>query len=82
MVIGYLKISFSEKFILIERFIPKINNWSVYDSFCSGLKVLSDDLETLCDFLENRFESSHEYETRFAMLLGMLNLITPKMAVS
>ena len=40
MVIGYIKdISIHEVMKHIQIFVPQINNWSVCDSFCSGLKI-------------------------------------------
>ena len=38
MVIGYSKADITEMLNYIQDFIPKINNWAVCDSFCSGLK--------------------------------------------
>lgn len=38
MVIGYVKADIEEVLGCVARFIPKIDNWSVCDSFCGGLK--------------------------------------------
>lgn len=38
MVIGCVKCSIEERLSFIQSFIPKINNWSVCDSFCASLK--------------------------------------------
>ncbi len=38
MVIGCAKCSIEERLSFIQSFIPKINNWSVCDSFCASLK--------------------------------------------
>ena len=35
-VIGCASISEDEKFLLIERFLPKIDNWAVCDGFCGS----------------------------------------------
>lgn len=61
MIIGYLPVQ--EQVKHIKKFIPKINNWAVCDSFCTGLKNIS------IDFIEPYFKSSKEYELRFAFVI-------------
>jgi len=38
IIIGYLNVEWEDKVKHIIGFIPKIDNWSVCDSFCTGLK--------------------------------------------
>ena len=38
LVIGYVKADVEEHLMYVAKFVPKIDNWSVCDSFCSGLK--------------------------------------------
>ncbi len=38
MVIGAIKVEPKERLRYIAAFVPRINSWSVCDSFCSGLK--------------------------------------------
>ncbi len=61
MVIGYLPQYEQEKYV--KKFIPKINNWAVCDSFCAGLKHITK------EFLEPYFGSNKEYELRFAFVI-------------
>ncbi|MBQ4646527.1 MAG: DNA alkylation repair protein [Candidatus Gastranaerophilales bacterium] len=61
MIIGYLPNDKQKKYI--EKFIPKINNWAICDSFCCGVKNLTK------DFLEPYFKSSKEYYLRFAFVI-------------
>lgn len=61
MVVSYLPQSEQEKYI--KKFIPKINNWAVCDSFCAGLKNISK------EFLEPYFSSDKEYELRFSYVI-------------
>ena len=84
MIIGELKpenkqsnakaqeISLQDIFILITDFIPKINNWSVCDSFCAGLKLAKKYPDKFWNFILPYIESSHEYDLRFAIVM-MLN---------
>ena len=39
MVIGAAKAPWPETLCLIAQFVPKIDNWSVSDSFCNSLKA-------------------------------------------
>ena len=73
MVIGYLqKSDIVEVLALVATFVPKINNWSVCDSFCSGLKITKHHRERVWQFLKPYLHSSHEFEVRFAIVM-MLN---------
>lgn len=72
MIIGYYKADIDEILRLVAAFIPCIDNWSVCDSFCSGLKVTLKHRERVWDFLQPYLESEKEYELRFAIVM-MLN---------
>ena len=39
MVLGYINDDIEDVLGYIVDFVPKINNWSVCDSFCVGLKI-------------------------------------------
>ncbi|AWK51485.1 hypothetical protein DIC82_10780 [Clostridium beijerinckii] len=39
MVIGYVNTDIETILQYVYNFIPKIDNWAVCDSFCSGLKL-------------------------------------------
>lgn len=69
MVIGYMKVSPQEKLPLIAQFIPKIDNWSVCDSFCSGLKFTKSNQALVWDFLQPYIQSTQAYDIRFAVVM-------------
>lgn len=70
MVIGYINnIDIDEIISLIRKYVPKINNWSVCDSFCNGLKITSKNKERMWNFLQEYFSSSDEFEVRFAVVM-------------
>lgn len=72
MVIGYLKNqSIEERLNQIQFFISKINNWSVCDSFCSGLKFTKQHREEIWRFIQPYFHSTQEYEVRFAVVMAL-----------
>ena len=54
---------------LIKAFVQKINNWSVCDSFCCGLKFVKSCKKEFYDFLQPYLNSEKEYEIRFGLVL-------------
>jgi Predicted DNA alkylation repair enzyme len=69
MVIGYMKGDISDIFSYTERFLPKIDNWSVCDSFCSGYKHAVKCREQVWEWLEQFLLSDREFTVRFALVL-------------
>ncbi len=47
MVIGNINSNFEETLYYVKRFIPKIDNWSVCDGFCSDLKSMKN-IKKIC----------------------------------
>lgn len=72
MVIGLKKNEkFEEILALVERFIPRINNWAVCDAFCTDLKIVKKNREKMWEFLQKYFDSDKEYEIRVALVLSL-----------
>lgn len=69
MVIGYIKVPIEKRLEYIKWFIPKINNWSVCDSFCVSLKCTKKHQKAVWEFLQPYFQSDKEYELRFAVVM-------------
>ncbi|AFM00154.1 MULTISPECIES: DNA alkylation repair protein [Desulfitobacterium] len=69
MVIGCAKCSPEERLSTIREFVPKINNWSVCDSFCSGLNFTKENMELVWEFLQPYARSEEEFEIRFAVVM-------------
>lgn len=72
MVIGVCKADAQTKFGYIEKFVPKIDNWSVCDSFCTGLKFIEKNKQQAWEFIMPYLKSDKEFEIRFAVVV-MLN---------
>lgn len=73
MVIGYIKdASVSEMMQYIKNFVPKIDNWSVCDSFCSGLKITKKHQQQFWPMITSYLSSDNEFEVRFGIVM-MLN---------
>lgn len=71
VVIGAAKCDIETRLIYTKSFIPKIENWAVCDSFCSGLKATKKNLPRVRDFLVPYLQSDKEYELRFAVVMLM-----------
>jgi len=69
MTIGELKLDFDIILNYIEKFIPKINCWSICDTFCASLKIIKKNKAQTKRFLEKYFNSDKEYELRFAYVI-------------
>ncbi|GMK41538.1 hypothetical protein PCCS19_45950 [Paenibacillus sp. CCS19] len=69
LVIGYAKADIEEKLEAIARFIPKINNWSVCDSFCIGLKITQKHKERVWSFIQPYLASDQPYDIRFGVVM-------------
>lgn len=71
LVIGYLKCDVIEVISYLKVFVPKINNWAICDSVCSGLKITNKNKKIAFDYLSTYFDSEKEYELRFAIVMLM-----------
>ncbi len=69
MVIGYIDLKPDSILDLVKDFIPKINNWSTCDSFCSGLKFTLNYKEDVWDFIQFYLKSDKEYFIRFGIVM-------------
>lgn len=69
MVIGCAKADVEEILGHVAAFVPRIDNWSVCDSFCSGLKIASLHKERVWEFVQPYLESDMEYEIRFGVVM-------------
>ena len=69
ILIGLLKEPISEILNYIRLFVPNIDNWAVCDTFCNSLKFTKYNLKEVWVFLQPYFESSSEYEIRFAYVM-------------
>ncbi|MBL4931949.1 DNA alkylation repair protein [Clostridium paridis] len=69
MVLGYVKADVNERLNYIANFIHKIDNWSVCDSFCVGLKFTKFNMEKVLAFIEYYLKSKEEFEVRFGIVM-------------
>ena len=69
LTIGYLKEDIDYILKEVEKFIPKINNWSICDSFCIGLKIVKKNKYKVLEFLRRYLDSDKEYYIRFSVVI-------------
>lgn len=69
MIIGLVKDDDKVIKKYIKNFITKIDNWSVCDSFCCGLKFVKGREENFLEFIKPYLHSKKEYEVRFAVVI-------------
>lgn len=77
MVIGSLKEEPETVFALCRDFLPRIQNWSVCDSFCSSLKLTAKVPQLGWEFLFPLAHSPKEFEARVAAVLLLNYYLTP-----
>lgn len=68
-VVAYAPTTLSYKFKLITEFLPKINNWSICDSFCASFNLKTADKHLYLPFLKSYLNSTNEYELRFTIVM-------------
>lgn len=80
ILIGLIKVSPREKLELIEDFLPKIDNWSVCDSFCNSLKFAREEKnqEMVWKYIEPLFYHKEEYQVRFASVMALNYFLKPE----
>ncbi|TVP86036.1 MAG: DNA alkylation repair protein [Alkalicoccus sp.] len=69
LVIGYADAEIEDRLFYVTAFVPKINNWSVCDSFCGSLKFTKNNKERVWQFLQPYLSSEKEYEVRFGVVM-------------
>lgn len=69
LTIGYIKADINTRFKYIKRFIPKIDNWAICDSFCNNLKFTKKNLNEVWEFISTYLSSNKEFELRFAIVM-------------
>ncbi|PKM74000.1 MAG: DNA alkylation repair protein [Firmicutes bacterium HGW-Firmicutes-16] len=74
-VIGLLKEDIEVVLTEARRYIPKITNWALCDSFCGGLKLTKDNKTRVWAFLMDYVNSDKPYEIRFAVVMMLIYYI-------
>lgn len=75
LVLGYAKAPIEEILEYTKRFIPKIDNWSVNDSFCSTFKIAKKEPQKVWEFLMVYKDSKKEYELRVVAVMLLFHFL-------
>lgn len=75
-VIGYAKMDIEESLSYVEKFIPKISDWSVNDTFCATYKLAQKHRERVWEFLMQYKDSENEFEQRVVAVMLMDHFMT------
>ena len=75
MLIGYADMDPDERLRHVAAFVPKIDNWSVCDRFCLGLKFAADNQVRVWAFIQPYLKSKLEYEVRFGVVMLLEHFI-------
>lgn len=75
LVLGYAKAPVEEILKYTKDFIPKIDNWSVNDTFCNNFKIAQKEPEKVWDFLMTYKESKEEFELRVVAVMLMSHFL-------
>lgn len=78
MVIGCLREEPETVFALCREFLPRIHNWSVCDSFCASLKLITKHPQMGWEFLLSLAHSHKEFEARVAAVLLLDYYLVPE----
>lgn len=75
MVIGYGDMDAEERLRHIAAFVPRIDNWSVCDRFCLGLKFAAVNQASVWAFIQPYLKSEREYDVRFGVVMLLEHFI-------
>lgn len=75
MILGYACKDIEELFAYLEDFIPRVQNWSVCDSVCNGLKLVEKYPEETWDFLQPYLNSGKEFPCRFGLIMLLSHFV-------
>ena len=70
-VLAYAKASYEEIIPFVENHIPKINDWSLCDSFCTSLKIVEKHREEFLKFLLPYAKENDEFKQRVVAVMLM-----------
>lgn len=78
MLLGYAEAPIEEILVAAKQFIPRIDNWSVNDSFCATFKIAKKYPKEVWDFLMQYKESRKEFEVRMMATMLMSHFLIPE----
>ena len=68
-IIALSTISVDKKVSLIEKYVKKIDNWAICDTFCAALKIKKNEEKIYFKFIKKYLNSKKEFEIRFLVIM-------------
>lgn len=78
MILGYVDAPAEELLEAARQFIPRIDNWSVNDSFCMTFQCAKKSPKAVWDFLMEYRHSQKEFEVRMVAVMLMAHFFIPE----
>ena len=75
MILGYACKDIEELLKYLEDFIPRVQNWSVCDSVCNGLKLVQKHPARVWEFLQPYLYSGEEFPTRVGLIILLSHFV-------
>lgn len=69
LLLGYLKIDFSELLILLDSYLINIDNWATCDITCSHLKQFKKNKELGFNYLKDKINNNNFWIQRFVIVM-------------
>lgn len=76
MLVGLARMEPEERLEHVARFVPRMDNWAVCDTFCSGLKFSKKHPALVWEFILPYLKSPRVYDVRFAVVMMLAHFIT------
>lgn len=78
LVLAYAKIPEEKRLVHIEKFIPKIDNWAICDSFCVSLTTCKTNKDLYLPLIHKFIQQTHPYSVRFAVVMLLNYFLVPE----
>jgi 3-methyladenine DNA glycosylase AlkD len=74
-IIAHAKMDDNERYELVRKFIPGIDNWAICDTFCSALNVNKKNADAVWKFIIPYLGTNDEFQIRFAVAMMILHFV-------
>ncbi len=79
-MINFVKVSTEQRFEMLGKYVPAMDNWAVCDSYVAHAKWMKKvQPDVLLNFVDKWFSSHREFEVRFAVIVSMCYLLDSRL---
>lgn len=75
LVIATAPMDTDERLDFARKFVPKIQNWAICDTFCNSFKFPMNDADKIWQFLLPYRKSDSEFAVRFFLVMAMIHFL-------